>query len=173
VTTAWRGLALIAVAAGLMVCRRAGGGERPAAGPMRDAGAGAPAAAHVAPATVPPPVAAPAAPAATAAPGDASSKPAPTLKPAACAQLQRRVEQELGAAQRCKGADECIGTPFEYAFRPCGLSVKKGAALDKVAADAKRYQDGCHPVIHPVRCAYLPRATCERGRCTLAPPLPN
>jgi hypothetical protein len=173
VTTAWRGLALIAVAACLMVCRQAGGGERPATAPTKVAGARAAAATGVAPATVPTRVAAAAASRPTARPDETPSQPAPTLKPAACAQLQRRVEQELGAAQRCKDADECIVTSFEYAFRPCGISVKRGAALDKAAADAKRYQDGCHPVIHPVRCAYLPRATCERRRCTLAPPLPN
>lgn len=117
------------------------------------------------------------APAAAPAPGTETSDPAPTpapaLKAAACAQLIRRVEQQLAAAQRCQANDACIVESFEYAFRPCGLSVRQGASLDQARADAKRYQDRCHPVIRPVKCAYLPRATCDHARCILAPYVPG
>ena len=98
------------------------------------------------------------------------ANPAQRLKPAACARLRRQVEAELVAAQRCEASDECVVIAFAYAFAPCGTSARRGAALDRAAADANRYQDRCRPVLHPVKCPYLPRATCARGRCILAPP---
>jgi hypothetical protein len=102
-----------------------------------------------------------------------ASKPAPAMKRAACEQLRRHVGQQLAAAQRCKAADECVVEELvEYVFRPCGLSVRKGAPLDKTRADAKRYQDRCHPVTRPVRCANLTKPACVRERCVLTPPDP-
>src|ERR1044071_1466422 len=151
-TAAWRAAFVVALAASLSVCRPAGGGEPNAAGSQRDTDpGGAPRAVAV---VAPPPSAVPAPPGASArdaATTDPAPATAPALKPAACAQLRRRVEQQLVAAQRCQSAGECTVESFEYAFRPCGLSVKKGAPLDQVRADAKRYQDRCHPVIRPVK----------------------
>lgn len=167
--TLWRALGFTALAACLIVCRPAGGRNR--AVPVKGSDAGPPKSA--APAAAAPASASGAPDAARAPSGEPVSKPARTLSPAACAQLRRRVEQQLTAAQRCKGTDQCIATFFEYAFRPCGMSVRKGAKLDDAAADAKRYQEGCHPVIHPVRCAHLPRPLCEGGRCILAAPAAN
>jgi hypothetical protein len=73
----------------------------------------------------------------------------PAAKPATCAQLRRQVEAELAAAQRCKAGDECVAITFAYAFAPCGASARRGASLDKADADARRFQDRCHPVLHP------------------------
>jgi hypothetical protein len=120
VSKAWWGLAVVALAAALIVCRPA---------------------------------------------GVADCAPQP-----ACAQLRQRVELALTAARRCRGDDACVVESFEYGFRPCGLSVRRGASLSKARDDAKRYQEQCHPVVHPVKCAYLPNAKCERGLCVLAPP---
>jgi hypothetical protein len=174
VTTAARGLGLLALTACLIVCRQAGGGERGAGSAVHapEAAVPAPAKTAAAPDAGVAPVAGDAARAA-AVPNETTPTPAPSLKPAACAQLRQHVEQQLVAAQRCKDTDECVATFFEYAFRPCGISVRKGAPLDKVAGDAKRYQDQCHPITHPVKCAYLPRALCARGRCVLAAPATN
>ena len=170
-TAAWRALAVVALAASLSVCRLAGGGEPSAVRLDRDTDpGGAPRAVAVVASAASAAPAPPGAPAPDAATTDPAPATAPALRPAACAQLRRRVEQQLVAAQQCQTAGDCTVESFEYAFRPCGLSVKKGAPLDQVRADAKRYQDRCHPVIRPVKCAYLPRATCDHGRCILAPP---
>lgn len=89
---------------------------------------------------------------------------------AGCAQLKGRVERELRAAQRCKADDECVAIGFEYAFRPCGESVRADAVLDDVTARAKDYVDRCRPVVHPVKCAHKTVPVCARGRCALTAP---
>ena len=167
-TAAWRGLALVALTACLIVCRQAGGGQPSSAAPSKDAPAAE--ASLVKNSSHTAAVAA----ADAGATKEPASRPAPALKPAACAQLRQHVEQQLAAAQRCKASDECVVEELvDYVFRPCGLSVRKGAPLDKARADAKRYKDRCRPVIHPARCANLTRPVCERGRCVLAPPEPK
>jgi 3'-phosphoadenosine 5'-phosphosulfate sulfotransferase (PAPS reductase)/FAD synthetase len=59
-----------------------------------------------------------------AAPPPADAGPGKRLSPAACGQLKRRVERELAAAQRCAADQDCTAIAFEYAFRPCGESVR-------------------------------------------------
>ena len=166
---AWRIIAPIvslAVLAVLAVCQAVGGenrgvaarvSEHPAA--ARDAGPNA--------AEARPEISAAAAHLATSA---EDVRPVIRLSPAECGRLKRRVERELTDAQRCKADRECASIDFEYAFRPCGESARSGAALDRAAADAKAYVDGCQPVLHPVRCAHRTISVCARGRCALTPP---
>jgi hypothetical protein len=159
---AWRIVTPIVSLALLVVCQWVGDGHMFAARP---------AAADASPATSPANAGVAPAPAdARPAPPAADARPAKRLSPAACAQLKQRVERRLAAAQRCTADSECAVITFEYAFRPCGESAKPGAALEKAAADAKAYVDGCQPVIHPVRCAYRTTPVCTKGRCALTPP---
>lgn len=146
--TSWRVIALMAVGFVLVVCRPVDERNSRAA-PAADAGG-------------PPDSAAP-----TAAP----IKPAqPPLAGRECAQMKQRVERSLAAAQKCKSDGECETAAFDYAFRPCGMAVKTGADLTVAAANAKLFHERCNPVVRPVRCAYQPRAVCQKGRCALAPP---
>jgi hypothetical protein len=94
----------------------------------------------------------------------------PPLPAGKCAQIKQRVERELAGARRCKADSECEAVAFDYAFAPCGTSVKTGAPLVKAVAGARLYRQRCNPVLQPVRCAHLPRPVCEHGRCALAPP---
>jgi len=100
----------------------------------------------------------------------AATRPIAALSRAECVQLNRRMERELAAAQRCKADDECISIIFEYAFRPCGDSARKGASLDKITTHAKIYVDRCQPILRPVKCAHRTLPVCARGRCALTTP---
>ena len=102
--------------------------------------------------------------------GSGQSVAASRPSKAACAQLKGRVERQLAAAQRCQADDECVSISFEYAFRPCGESVRGDAALEEVAARAKEYVDRCRPVLRPVKCAHKTVPVCARRRCTLTAP---
>ncbi len=159
---AWRVITPIVSLAVLAVCQEVGGGQSVAAR-ASTADAGPAAAPADAGSTTVPADARPATPAAEAHPGG-------RLPRAACVRLKQRVERELADAQRCTADGECASIAFEYAFRPCGESARPGAALEKAAADAKAYVDGCQPVVRPVRCAHKITPVCAHGRCALTPP---